>query len=345
MALELTIVLEDEKAIAIVEAMSDNERDRIIEQFILLGDTVARYATITASEESFQRFFDPTVQRLEMLGENLLSTRQQLETNVPTAIKAQLDAVITQIQDATASLTTLHSGYNTLFAGQHEMLGKVIPTLAKSSTRGALTNEAIFLSLQESFREDYFEDVSGKARYADILCQPSGALHPVLIELKDYTGDVPSKDVDKFWRDMDARNARVGCFFSMYTRIQTVTSDFCIVPNGDQIGIFLVNEVFNHQGHILAYTVARKLQEMLCVQGGIGSVDKYGFMVKVLNNQLCAIRDQVQDLEQIKNDIEATQQEMDKRLRKVADHLGNLRTRIEGIVDDVFRDFADELSD
>lgn len=88
--------------------------------------------------------------------------------------------------------------------------------LAKSVEKGAISSEIIFNSLQESFREDHFEDVSGKARFTDIIGTPPFATEsPILIENKEWTQPVATQEVDKFWRDMDARNATIGCFFSM----------------------------------------------------------------------------------------------------------------------------------
>lgn len=379
---EITITLEDEKAIEIVEALPDTERDRIIERYILLGDTVARYAAITASDDSFAKFFNTPLMQLQNIADSLAKagrqleetlpvkidahtggisgkieatvtslttsineSRTRLETQLPESVKSQVGEAVAQITATTEALQNLHKQYEGLLTEQHTALGRVIPTLSKSSTRGAVTNEAIFQSLQEGFRTDAFTDISGKSRYTDITAEPPGTLHPILIELKDYTNDVPSKEVDKFWRDMEARNAQIGCFFSMYTRIQTVTSDFCIIANGNRIGIFMVNEVFNHQGHTMAYAVARKLLEVLNTQSGGGDADKYDFMVRVLNNQLRTIRDHMKDLEQIKQDILDAQAKIDKDLNKAADRVGNLRTRIEGIVDDIFRDFAAELTD
>ncbi len=43
---ELLLQLEDERAIKIVSGLPDAERNQIIEKYIIVGDTVIKYASI-----------------------------------------------------------------------------------------------------------------------------------------------------------------------------------------------------------------------------------------------------------------------------------------------------------
>ena len=56
---QLTVEVKDKRAIEIVENLPISERDRTIEKYIIIGDTVIKYASIVTSEASLQQFFEP----------------------------------------------------------------------------------------------------------------------------------------------------------------------------------------------------------------------------------------------------------------------------------------------
>lgn len=282
------------------------------------------------------QFFDPVTADLRVSAENLETTRKQLEGRIPEAVKANLDGVAARLKAVTDSLEGLHGLYE-------NMLASIFPTLTKSATKGAVSCEMLFTDLQDSFREDCFENVSRRARFTDILGTPSFAAQPILIEVKDYSGPVPSSEVDKFWRDMEVQGARIGCFFSTRTSISTITRDFAIVPQGSRIAIFVVNEVFDHRGHIFGYTVARKMLEMISSRGVTVEAEKYEWMAKVLNNRLQELRDKMRDLESIENTIIKAQETITKTLGNVAMQVLKLRTSIETIIEAAFQDFSEEI--
>jgi|GEM_PF-2483953 len=68
----ITILLKDPQVIKIVEQIPKEHFDEIIEKYILVGDTVFRYASIVPMKESLETFFQPVLTELktkaEMLG-------------------------------------------------------------------------------------------------------------------------------------------------------------------------------------------------------------------------------------------------------------------------------------
>ncbi|MEM3434475.1 MAG: restriction endonuclease [Candidatus Methanomethyliaceae archaeon] len=327
-----TLQLQDEDAISTLEQFPEEERSRVAAKYIIIGDTVVRYAAIVTSEASLQKYFEPITTNLRTLSENLESTRKQLEGRIPETIQANLSGVIEQIKAAATSLATLHEGYQDLFS-------KIIPELAKSKPKGDISCEAVFQSLQSAFKSDSFEDVSSEQRYMDILGIPSFGQEPIYIEVKDYSDTVETKEVNKFWRDMEARNARVGCFISIRTPIRKVTNDFCIVTRGSKQGVFVVSEAMGKQGHIIGYMVARKLLEMMW-QGTI-STEKYELVARILNRRIQEFKDGLRDLEQIEKDIEQARTNLDNQLNGIAKRTSNLRGTLEKVVNLTLQDFAE----
>jgi hypothetical protein len=128
--------------------------------------------------------------------------------------------------------------------------------------KGELTEEAIFQSYEKHFNDDSFEDVSSKGKYSDILATINPENLPVLIETKDYKNSVPSSQVDKFWRDMEARDAKYGIFISMRSKIAKISGCITIKRNLSRTAIFVVNHQLDYSGHIFAFYVIKKLVEI-----------------------------------------------------------------------------------
>ena len=318
----------DPKALEILGQFPEGERSQVVEKYVIIGDTVVRYAQIVTSEESISKYFTPVTENLQSLSNNLESTRKQLEGRIPETVKAELGGLITQIKSAASSLDDMQKQYRDLFSA-------IIPAVSKSSTKGAISCEAVFQSLQSTFRDDRFEDVSGKARFTDILGHPSFGGQPILIEVKEYSNPVDSQEVEKFWRDMGARNSSVGCFISLRTYIRTVTNDFSIITNGSRIGVFVVSEEMKAQGHIFSYLVARKLLESL-QQLTNATPDKNELILQILNNRLKEFKEGLLELEQVDSDLQKAQEGID-RIRK---RVSVSRIRLETIIDVTLSDFV-----
>jgi len=310
MTMQITLELTDPRVIDLIASLPEADQSAYVERCILLSDTVMRYAQVTTSEANLQQYFQPTLNGLD---------------------------------GAIRTLTQLHMTYDGVFGTQYQTLERIIPAMAASATHGAITNEAVFQSLCESFRDDAALDVSGKAKYTDLCFTPAGCGTPVLIELKDYTNDVPSGEVDKFWRDLDMRGAKVGVFVSMQTRIQTLTSDFTIQTRGGQLGVFIVNSEFGHRGYLLAYALARRLMLALEDRAHAPDMDKLGFMAKVLNRHLRQVGDEMKTLGGMKDDLEKAHTDFSGKLTRITGKMDGLRQRVQNIVEDTLRDFAEEL--
>jgi hypothetical protein len=143
-----------------------------------------------------------------------------------------------------------------------DQLKNIVPTLMTPSKKGDVTVEAIFKSYEDHFLDDSFEDVSSIGKYTDILGVINDVNTPILIEVKEYTNDVPSSQVDKFWRDMETRDVNYGIFISMRTKIQKCSGSISIHNNLKRTAIFIVNNELNWTGHIFAFYIIKKLIQL-----------------------------------------------------------------------------------
>ena len=177
--------------------------------------------------------------------------------------------IISEMVLSHASITTSKETVETFFSPLRQdidlirtQLSQIVPTLMTPAMKGELTEEAIFQSYKKHFNDDSFEDVSSKGKYSDILATINPENLPVLIETKDYKNSVPSSQVDKFWRDMEARDAKYGIFISMRSKIAKISDCITLKRNLSRTAIFVVNHQLDYSGHIFAFYVIKKLVEI-----------------------------------------------------------------------------------
>ena len=285
--LVLEITFTDPRAINIIQNLPEDQRDSIIEKYIILGDMVVTHASISTSKESVERFFTPLKSDIEMI---------------------------------------------------REQLKRIVPTVATPAKKGEITVESIFKSFQEHFMDDSFEDVSRIGKYTDILATTDANMS-ALIELKDYNNVVPSSEVDKFWRDMEVRDARYGVFISMRSRISKCSSCINLKRNMNRTAIFVVNNELNWKGHLFAFYVIKKLIE-------IENIKKREVISEDISGAFSRIHNIIQDIKKLSeniDDINKTAEEIKtlstKRLDKIISIVNVYKRRLNEKIEIALKEF------
>jgi hypothetical protein len=177
-----------------------------------------------------------------------------------------------------------------------EQIRQIVPTPAK---KGEVSVEAVFQSFQEHFLDDSFEDVSRIGKYADILASTSDTKTPVLIELKDYKGTVPSEEVDKFWRDMERRGMRYGVFVSMRSGIAKCSGCITIRTEMNRTAVFVVNSELNWSGHLFAYNVIKRVAGLEAVKKEELKGEELSKIITKVNKQILELQKHVESIDEI----------------------------------------------
>ncbi|MCW4005535.1 MAG: restriction endonuclease [Candidatus Bathyarchaeota archaeon] len=178
-----------------------------------------------------------------------------------------------------------------------EQIRLIIPTLSTPTKKGKMTVETVYASLKEHFMDDSFEDVSRIGKYSDILATTPVSKTPILIELKDYSGTVPSSEVEKFWRDIERRGTHYGIFISLRTGISKCSSCITVKTEMNKTAIFVNNSELNWSGHIFAFYVIKKIVE-------IESLKKKELKGEEINKVIARANKHVQELQKLVNSIQ-----------------------------------------
>lgn len=263
--------------------------DEIVERYIILGDAVVSYASITPTRETIEQFFAP--------------------------LKTDIDTIRQQLQ-------------------------LIVPTIVTPAKKGKITVESIFKSYEEHFMDDTFEDISARGKYTDIKAIPAGTNQNVLIEIKDYSDTVPTYEVDKFWRDMETRDARYCIFVSMRTRITKISGDIKVVSKMKKTAVFVVNEKMNWSGHLFAYYVVRKLIEHETLMARKLKEEELTQVITKVNVALKEIQKNMQIVEEIRNIAEGLRTTARDKLDKIIEYAKSVKRNVDEKIDEAFQEIA-----
>ncbi len=219
-----------------------------------------------------------------------------------------------------------------------EQLQLIVPTVATSVKKGEITVDAIFQSLQEHFLDDSFEDVSDTEKFSDILATTSTKI-PVLIEIKDYKNKVPSGEIDKFWRDLERRDARYGIFVSMHSGITKCSGSINVKTEMNRTAVFVVNCELNWSGHIFAFQMIKKLSEIESVKNKELKDQELGKVITKINNKCKLLQVHVENINKITQIADRLKTSNTTKLDEFIDiankNKRSLNEQIEEIIDEI----------
>lgn len=219
-----------------------------------------------------------------------------------------------------------------------EQLKLIVPTITTPARKGEITVETIFNSLKEHFMDDSFEDVSRIGKYTDILATTSDTKMPVLIELKDYKGIVPSEEVDKFWRDMERRGTRYGIFVSMRSGITKCSGCITIKTEMNRTGIFVVNSELNWSGHLFAFYVVKKLAELELLKKKELKGRELSKVIAKVNDYVMDIQKGIESIDRIQTIADSLRTTCKNKLDELVDLSNTYKRKLNEKIGEIFEE-------
>jgi hypothetical protein len=219
-----------------------------------------------------------------------------------------------------------------------EQLRLIVPTIATPAKKGQITVETIFNSLKEHFMDDSFEDVSRIGKYTDILATTSDTKTAILIELKDYSGTVPSEEVEKFWRDLERRGTRYGIFVSMRSGISKCSSCISLKTEMNRTAVLVNNSELNWSGHLFAYYVVKKIAELESIKKKELKGEEISKIITKVNNHVIELQKNVESIENIETIADGLRTTCKNRLDELINFSNALRRTMNEKITGIFED-------
>jgi hypothetical protein len=214
----------------------------------------------------------------------------------------------------------------------------IIPTIATPAKKGEVTVETIFQSLQDHFMDDTFEDVSRIGKYTDILGTTSEAKVSVLIELKDYSGTVPSAETDKFWRDMERRGTKYGVFISMRSGITKCSGCISIKTEMNRTAVFVVNSELNWTGHIFAFYVIKKIAELESLKKREIKGEELSKVITRINNYCIELQQNINSIDKLSGIADSLRTICKNKLDELISLANSYKLTLNGKVNEIFEE-------
>ncbi len=188
--------------------LSNNENIKILNQKLNLGYTLSSLAQITPNPEN--TLFNPFFENVGNLFEKNQNTFKSITDN--------LSGEISKIDDT---------------------IGKLIYSSANVSLKGKIGENIVFSTIQNYFPDWIIENTTGQTAEADYHITTNTNLK-ILLEVKMYTQNVNTAQVEKFRRDLKRTHLPVGIMLSCTSGISK-KKKFEIEKIGDQIFIYIPN--------------------------------------------------------------------------------------------------------
>ena len=149
----------------------------------------------------------------------------------------------------------------------HEMdkLGGTIDGLLKAASKsqrlGEIGENIVASLLQQAFPADTFEVTAKEGHVADIRAQfdvGAGQTREGIIEVKLYSHDVPSKELDKFRRDLVTTGVRYGLMVSLTSRLMGIKGSLQVEQDENSVAVFVPNAGLEENFKLLLATMFLK---------------------------------------------------------------------------------------
>ena len=238
-------------------------------------------------------------------------------------------------------MTALELGYTSV-KRVNELVAKKVSTLQETNTRMSLANLPVKTG---QIGEEFIEDIL-KARWgevANVAKNPkSGDLtlfiqhRKIIVEVKNYTHNVPTTGIEKFQRDLSTAGADGGVFISLKTPITGVTADFTIkYERGDLKTIPCAYIVSSEKSLICAAVsmIANIITSLDYISAEIHTRDKLIGSIHDLSGSL-------NDITRVRHDLQTTVGDIYTTLHKTALSLvtteGYIRKSLDTMKSEIF---------
>ncbi len=197
-----------------------------------------------------------------------------------------------------------------------QIIEKITGKVHTSATKGKIAEGFLEQTLKELYPDDIVTTTASTAHESDI--QLSSSNYPtILIESKNYSNPVPTKEVEKFKVDLDRTNIKFGIFYSFGTTI-TGRHKFQIETYKDKYILYLPNITFESSLINLSILMIRKIALM--------SDSSSCYNKDLIIQKATEIINIIKELDVLYDNLSKSKFELIKQKKIIIDSLDNIHT-------------------
>ncbi len=230
------------------------------------------------------------------------------------------------------------------------LLSELMTRAQKSQRLGELGETLVANRLEASFPGDRFRVVSEHGHEADIEASfrlgPEEEV-PARIEVKLYTDDVKSKELEKFRSDLRTTGVRYGLMVSLASRIQTVQGGL-VVEETDDFTALLVPSAGLDGSQLVAAVAMLKALMLYHARAERGARLRAAALEQLwarLQDEIGTIEAAVGQVAEFRESVRQAQRDVTRQLDALADAATSAQVRLAGAVQRLTDRLHDRLSE
>ena len=284
----------------------DLERDQTMLNNILnIGYSVLKHINIKTDDSSQVLEFLQTQEK--MINNNVELIKNKVDST-DKIFEIRMDAFQDTISEITdKSNKCLEQQMNRFY----DIVEKITGKSHTSSTKGKIAEHFLEETLAELYPEDRVVTTALSAHEADIQLF-SDDNPTILIESKNYSNTIPTKEVEKFKTDLDRTNIQYGIFYSFNSSI-TGKHKFQVESYKDKWILYCPNIQFDQNIIALSVLLIRKIAK---INRATNQIDRNAISQKI--NEIVYI---LKDLDLLYENLSKTKYELIKSRKTISDSL------------------------
>jgi len=210
--------------------------------------------------QELQTNLEQSIQSYQALNQNFMNLQNSTQNNFEKYLQSSLESQKTSIDQNHNKIESIYKQQiETLQNSLNEYTKKAI-TNNVSSNKGK-SGEQDFDSLVDTFTTWHLKDTSKTPQSCDRFGEIRGC--KTLFEIKNYSYNIPKKEIDKFKRDLEVHSdCPLGIFVSLNTMIVGASQDFFYTEFTSSNQLLIYIQQFNNYDSGTLFSVLNSLVEI-----------------------------------------------------------------------------------
>jgi len=232
-----------------------------------------------------------------------------------------------------------------------ETIERIIRGADKSQRLGEIGEEIVLKQLTSAFPSDIFDLVSQGGHQADIeVLFNSGdlinGLGKAIIEVKLYSGAVPTSELDKFRRDLKSKAVRYGLMVSLSSPLTGINNPLKFEETKDYTAIYVSNSGFDGVNLIAATAMLKAIMLYHARAEAAERISAWAIEQawQRLSCELDELRNIALEVKEFRGKIRKAHEALNEQIAELADSANRVDIRLQYAVERFSGRLAEELN-
>ena len=320
-----------------------NKNNAYLNKLLNLGKQVSDMAEISVNPNS--NFLEPINQKVHGLSRDCQTTYEQM-VNLSSISNNNINVLQNRLNnldsDIKSALSIQYDNVQTQCTQLANVINKLTGNVSNSSIKGQIGENFLESLLKTNFPDDIIKVMAQTGREADIHLE-SKVNPKILIESKLYKNCVTTKELEKFYNDLDRTGINYGVFVSLTSNITKHRRLEFERRNGKNI-IYIPNAGFDGINVIYGILFLREVEKLCNSQLDI-SPQQIQEKCKVIYESVKNLDEIFELISRMRNDTIRTKNNIDKSMSELVTNVLKIEVATKDIISKLKQNITKSLSE